>query len=451
MAVAMSSERQNSTVIQCETTVSVISELLKEKDSKDIALTGYDRKIEVSAHKEVLVASSSFFEGMFSVNGGWKENEESLICLEEFASEVIKDMIDFLYTGRIDVEHCGIPAIYEYLRAADYFDIPNLSRLFLLYLATMGEIAARDESFLSLSPENMDVLLRLHQLDCSEVILFQALEKWFDAHLEISADTVEKLSGLIRYCLIPMKDLHDKVKQSRWKNELLFTEALRNWDVPSLTFKVPQCVSRANRWTLLPLCQDTEIICGCNVYGEVEYKVLHPSFAKKADDCLIAGFLFSLTTLECPVRFSIHSNSSAGKKNKPSNPRSPKPKSFEVIVLQWCLGKPYAGQVFPYSGPSRRQRNYPRLQPQLFLPHPQFVSLRQPVHQNEGKLLKNTSHQIDATKLSTIEISKSDKNVLIRSGNHISTLASSCPDTECYLQMALQFGTNCDNAVITLF
>ena len=81
-------------------------------------------KARLKAHRIVLCASSPFFYN--ALNSDMKENKERVIRLEETSKAVTEEVLEYLYTGHLDInEHNA----FDLLAAADYFLIPILKSL----------------------------------------------------------------------------------------------------------------------------------------------------------------------------------------------------------------------------------------------------------------------------------------------------------------------------------
>jgi len=64
----------------------------------DVTLKSADGK-EIHAHKCVLSSHSEYFESMFI--GGFKETTQDVIQINDISGDVLKNVIDFMYTGEL--------------------------------------------------------------------------------------------------------------------------------------------------------------------------------------------------------------------------------------------------------------------------------------------------------------------------------------------------------------
>ena len=77
-----------------------------------------------NAHRVVLCAGSPFFYS--ALNNDMKESKERLIRLEDMSKVAIQELLDYLYTGQVDVtEHNA----FDLLKIADFLVIPSLKEV----------------------------------------------------------------------------------------------------------------------------------------------------------------------------------------------------------------------------------------------------------------------------------------------------------------------------------
>ena len=83
-----------------------------------------DHQARLKAHSFVLCAASPFFFN--ALNSEMKEKKEGLIRLEEMSKDVMEEVLEYLYTGRVDLNEataCDLMAV------ADYLLLPALKEL----------------------------------------------------------------------------------------------------------------------------------------------------------------------------------------------------------------------------------------------------------------------------------------------------------------------------------
>ena len=76
------------------------------------------------AHRIVLCAASPFFYS--ALNSDMKESKEGLIRLEDTSKIAIEELLDYLYTGHVDVTQHNA---FDLLRIADFLVIPSLKEV----------------------------------------------------------------------------------------------------------------------------------------------------------------------------------------------------------------------------------------------------------------------------------------------------------------------------------
>ena len=77
-----------------------------------------------NAHRVVLCAGSPFFYS--ALNNDMKESKERLIRLEDMSKVAIQELLDYLYTGQVDVTQHNA---FDLLKIADFLVIPSLKEV----------------------------------------------------------------------------------------------------------------------------------------------------------------------------------------------------------------------------------------------------------------------------------------------------------------------------------
>ena len=80
---------------------------------------------EFSAHRNVLAASSPYFQNMFTSD--MREKTESKITIEALTSSVMEDLLSYLYTGAVEIT--SESRARDLLFAADYLVVPRLNKM----------------------------------------------------------------------------------------------------------------------------------------------------------------------------------------------------------------------------------------------------------------------------------------------------------------------------------
>ena len=89
----------------------------------DITLVSIDN-IEFKAHRNVLSAASPYFDKLLQSN--MKENREGIVRFEEISGSVVEDVLEFIYTGTVDVTQENAE---ELIAAGNYLIIPSLKTI----------------------------------------------------------------------------------------------------------------------------------------------------------------------------------------------------------------------------------------------------------------------------------------------------------------------------------
>ena len=83
-----------------------------------------DDQARLKAHRIVLCAASPFFYN--ALNSDMKEKKEGVIRLEETSKAVMEDVLEYLYTGHVDINERNA---YDLMVVVDYFILPSLKSL----------------------------------------------------------------------------------------------------------------------------------------------------------------------------------------------------------------------------------------------------------------------------------------------------------------------------------
>lgn len=76
-----------------------------------------------NVHRAVLSASSAYFEAMFRPVTSLCEGTQKSVVLHSIDPDILKMLLDFIYTGRIDIRQCNVQ---ELLAAADMLQITEI-------------------------------------------------------------------------------------------------------------------------------------------------------------------------------------------------------------------------------------------------------------------------------------------------------------------------------------
>ena len=98
----------------------------KNKRFCDVVLDVYNGEDQArfNAHRVVLCAASPFFYS--ALNNDTKESKEGLIRLEDMSKVAIEELLDYLYTGHVDVTQHNA---FDLLKIADFLVIPSLKEV----------------------------------------------------------------------------------------------------------------------------------------------------------------------------------------------------------------------------------------------------------------------------------------------------------------------------------
>ena len=160
-------------------------------------------------HRAVLTQHSPYFQAMFE--SGMKESQSGQICLEEVNSEHFKSLLDYFYTGDLDLAESNVQGMTEVsshfqvstvlgqccemlltmieddlclslMRLSDFLSLPdvyNQSRRYALWY--FHRVNQTEDFLLAPCAQIIDYLRDSHLNISSEVDVFSAGARWFAA------------------------------------------------------------------------------------------------------------------------------------------------------------------------------------------------------------------------------------------------------------------------------
>lgn len=211
--------------------------------------------VSLSAHRAVLSASSAYFEAMFRPELGLSEGKQKSVILHTIDSEILKVLLEFIYTGRIHITQTNVQ---ELLAAADMLQLPEVvdgcceflcrelhvsNALGILRFAEAHNCEALAESAfnfinshfpsISLEDEFLDTpqtllsrLLKSEYLRVdNETQVFQAALRWIKHDVMQRRCYVFEILSLVRLALIPVRLIDQSIQDCF---DLSVTVALRS-------------------------------------------------------------------------------------------------------------------------------------------------------------------------------------------------------------------------------
>ncbi|XP_065887347.1 BTB/POZ domain-containing protein 9-like [Dysidea avara] len=239
--------------------VTTFSSLLEDPSTHDVTFKTSDGG-SVSAHRVIVAAGSPVFRAM--LYGGTKESNQKEIELPTVDSVVLKRLIDFVYTGKVQTT---LDDCLDLLQAAHYFGIASLENLCVNMMVAsldlhnysntitiafqqqfdvlfkhcleMMETRANEiictTEFLSLPLPLIAMFMELSNLEVKEIDLFLAAVKWHSHQDDaLPEDEVKNIFQKIRYPLISVVDLLDKVRPTNLADPDLYKAALEYHHIP---------------------------------------------------------------------------------------------------------------------------------------------------------------------------------------------------------------------------
>lgn len=212
-------------------------------DVELMAGTG-DQTQVIKAHRIVLSSSSSYFEAMFG-NDSFNENKEKIVRLHSLDHKILKKLVDFIYTGKIEIDQVNVQ---ELLAAADMLQLPEVVSGCAQYLclelhpsnalgilrfaeahscreladSALGfinshfpEVAEHDE-ILEVSQQMLQRLIssELIRVD-SEYQVFTVAMRWIRHEVSIRKRFVFDVLANVRLSLVPVRLIEEEIAQCR--------------------------------------------------------------------------------------------------------------------------------------------------------------------------------------------------------------------------------------------
>lgn len=196
---------------------------------------------KIATHRLVLASFSSYFQAMFT--NGLVESFERTVTLQDVDSQAVESLIDFAYTGKLDINTDNVQAL---MYACSLFQLSNLQQAcsdFLqrqlhpsncLGIRSFADVhscselrqasekfinehfndVVQNEEFLLLSKDELSDILTSEDLnvECEEDV-YHALICWVRQNLECRQCLLPELLGKIRLPLLSPHFLVDQVEK----------------------------------------------------------------------------------------------------------------------------------------------------------------------------------------------------------------------------------------------
>ena len=238
----------------------VLSSLMKDPSTHDVTFKTSDGG-SVSAHRVIVAAGSPVFHAM--LYGNMKESIQKEIALPTVDTSTFKSLLAFMYCGNFEINTDNCLNILE---AACYFNIASLETRSADFIAGMINVEnccniataasakkfdallgkclefiiinchkiIENSTFYNLSSEIVLTICQSSSLCVNEIDLFLALINWLKKQeKKISKIDREKLFKEIRYPMISVDNLLEKVRPTKLADPILYTLALEYHHKPA--------------------------------------------------------------------------------------------------------------------------------------------------------------------------------------------------------------------------
>lgn len=222
-----------------------LRELVNNDMFSDVTFLVGENGQRIHAHRNILAVRCAPFCSMFS--GPMKESNESEITIPNIEPHVFISILEFLYTGQLELE---VETVFQIYKSADQYlldDVKSACRTFIhsslnldhaltllenarsckfmeIYQVCLSFVAAhassllKTENFNDLSEETIVDLLDRHDIDMKEIDVFLAVKGWGEHHAALQGVPVqtilEKVISCIRFALMSQDELFEMVEPS---------------------------------------------------------------------------------------------------------------------------------------------------------------------------------------------------------------------------------------------
>lgn len=154
----------------------------------DINLQVEDSVVRV--HKSILCARSPVFAKMFE--SPMEENEKNAIAIPDIELSVLKDLLEFLYTGNLSAD--DFESVYALYYAADKYDVSSLRKTCVGVLLSKMDVGNACRA-LSLANQHSDVQFKDSAMDFvqfhfDEIVGTDSWEEFLEEETKLAADVM---------------------------------------------------------------------------------------------------------------------------------------------------------------------------------------------------------------------------------------------------------------------
>ncbi|XP_050426587.1 uncharacterized protein LOC126836909 [Adelges cooleyi] len=209
------------------------------------------------AHRSVLASRCEYFRASFS--GKFKKTNDVEVTITDAPLTLFKILLEYIYTGRINLSGIEDGDIFELVRLSDFFDISNLNlslhkclqkNITVQNVCSFLELARnyqykdlvdeslnlidenafdvlQSEEFLSLSPDDLQEIFHRDTFYADELFIFRAACRWIKKNQnELDRGTKINVLSAVRHELMSVEELVE-AKQSQLVSLDIISDAIK--------------------------------------------------------------------------------------------------------------------------------------------------------------------------------------------------------------------------------
>lgn len=239
-AVIKKKNNKKSEVLHLDELSESFAEIFRSSDHSDVTLV-LDDGAEFPTHKLILATRSTFFKALLF--NGFQETHQARVALHETNSQAFREILQYMYTSKIDLKEVELEVLLDYLslahrydlgqlmtsiseyfkeilknenlcsilNAAYFFQFTDLIEFCMEYSDKYADQLLDDPSFTTLTGNSLKELLERDSFYAKELKIFMAVRAWTEKNRTMKKASKE-LMELVRLPLISQNELLSEVR-----------------------------------------------------------------------------------------------------------------------------------------------------------------------------------------------------------------------------------------------